>query len=63
MDRTQSAFPLVSVVMVVDDAQVEDVLFGRDGALETLAPGSTVVLCSTVPVAGSIFSMRFSAIW
>jgi putative dehydrogenase len=38
-------------VMVVNDAQVEDVLFGRDGALETLAPGSTVVLCSTVPAA------------
>jgi L-threonate 2-dehydrogenase len=38
-------------VMVVNDAQVEDVLFGRDGALETLAPGSTVVLCATVPAA------------
>jgi L-threonate 2-dehydrogenase len=38
-------------VMVVNDTQVEDVLFGRDGALETLAPGSTVVLCSTVPAA------------
>jgi L-threonate 2-dehydrogenase len=38
-------------VMVVNDAQVEDVLFGRDGALRTLAPGSTVVLCSTVPAA------------
>jgi putative dehydrogenase len=38
-------------VMVVNDAQVEDVLFGQDGALRTLAPGSTVVLCSTVPAA------------
>jgi 3-hydroxyisobutyrate dehydrogenase len=38
-------------VMVVNDTQVEDVLFGQDGALETLAPGSTVVLCSTVPAA------------
>ncbi len=38
-------------VMVVNDAQVDDVLFGRDGALGTLAPGSTVVLCSTVPAA------------
>jgi L-threonate 2-dehydrogenase len=38
-------------VMVVNDAQVEEVLFGRDGALETLAPGSTVALCSTVPAA------------
>jgi putative dehydrogenase len=38
-------------VMVVDDAQVEDVLFGQEGALEALAPGSTVVLCSTVPAA------------
>jgi L-threonate 2-dehydrogenase len=38
-------------VMVVNDGQVEDVLFGRDGALETLTPSSTVVLCSTVPAA------------
>jgi 3-hydroxyisobutyrate dehydrogenase len=38
-------------VMVVNDAQVEDVLFGQDGALSTLAPGSTVVLSSTVPAA------------
>jgi putative dehydrogenase len=38
-------------VMVVNDAQVEEVLFGQDGALKTLAPGSTVVLCSTVPAA------------
>jgi L-threonate 2-dehydrogenase len=38
-------------VMVVNDAQVEDVLFGQDGALEALARGSTVVLSSTVPAA------------
>jgi putative dehydrogenase len=38
-------------VMVVNDTQVEDVLFGQSGALETLARGSTVVLCSTVPAA------------
>jgi 3-hydroxyisobutyrate dehydrogenase len=38
-------------VMVVNDGQVEEVLFGQDGALSTLAPGSTVVLSSTVPAA------------
>ena len=38
-------------VMVVNDRQVEEVLFGEDGALATLAPGSTVVLSSTVPAA------------
>jgi 3-hydroxyisobutyrate dehydrogenase len=38
-------------IVVVNDAQVEDVLFGADGALETLQPGSTVVMCSTVPAA------------
>jgi len=38
-------------IVVVNEAQVEDVLFGADGALETLAPGSTVVMCSTVPAA------------
>jgi L-threonate 2-dehydrogenase len=38
-------------VMVVNDAQVEDVLFGQDGALEALARGSTAVLSSTVPAA------------
>ena len=38
-------------VVVVNDGQVEDVLFGADGALETLAPGSTVVMCATVPAA------------
>ena len=36
-------------VMVVNDAQVQDVLFGPDGALTALAPGGTVVLSSTVP--------------
>jgi L-threonate 2-dehydrogenase len=38
-------------VMVVNDAQVEEVLFGQAGALKALAPGTTVVLCSTVPAA------------
>lgn len=41
----------VLFVMVVNDAQVEEVLFGVDGALETLAPGATVALSSTVPAA------------
>ena len=37
------------VLMVVNDTQVEAVLFGDDGALETLAPGAVVMMCSTVP--------------
>jgi 3-hydroxyisobutyrate dehydrogenase len=36
-------------VMVVNDAQVEAVLFGGHGAASALAPGATVVLSSTVP--------------
>jgi 3-hydroxyisobutyrate dehydrogenase-like beta-hydroxyacid dehydrogenase len=40
----------VVVVAVVDDAQVNDVLLGPDGALSTLRPGSTVVLVSTVSI-------------
>jgi 3-hydroxyisobutyrate dehydrogenase len=37
------------ILMVVNDAQVEAVLFDKGGALETLASGSTVMMCSTVP--------------
>ncbi|MEZ5935074.1 MAG: NAD(P)-binding domain-containing protein [Alphaproteobacteria bacterium] len=37
------------ILMVVNDAQVEAVLFGEGGALETLAPGAVVMMCSTVP--------------
>ncbi len=37
------------ILMVVNDAQVEAVLFGDEGALETLAPGAVVMMCSTVP--------------
>jgi 3-hydroxyisobutyrate dehydrogenase len=39
------------LVMVVNDAQAEAVLFGEQGALETLPTGTTVVLNSTVPAA------------
>jgi L-threonate 2-dehydrogenase len=39
------------IVMVLNDAQVEAVLFGRDGALDTLPAGATVMLSSTVPAA------------
>ena len=37
------------ILMVVNDAQVEAVLFGPDGALETLPEAATIVLSSTVP--------------
>ena len=46
-DAAQSASLLI--LMVVNDAQVDDVLFGEGGALETLAPGAAVMMCSTVP--------------
>jgi 3-hydroxyisobutyrate dehydrogenase len=36
-------------IMVVNDAQVEAVLFGAHGAAEALPSGATVVLSSTVP--------------
>jgi 3-hydroxyisobutyrate dehydrogenase len=39
----------VLLVMVVNDAQVDAVLFGEGGAAAALAPGATVVLSSTVP--------------
>ena len=37
------------ILMVVNDSQVEAVLFGDDGALSSLPHGATVVVCSTVP--------------
>jgi L-threonate 2-dehydrogenase len=39
------------IVMVLNDAQVDAVLFGRDGAIDTLPTGATVMLSSTVPAA------------
>lgn len=36
------------IVVVVDAAQTEDVLFGADGAAAGLAPGTTVLLCPTI---------------
>ena len=41
----------VVVVAVVNDAQVHAVLTAADGALSTLAPGSSIVILSTVSVA------------
>ena len=41
----------VLILMVVNDAQVEAVLFGAEGALAALPAGATVVLSSTVPAA------------
>lgn len=38
----------VLVIVVVDAAQVEAVLFGDDGAAARMAPGSVVMVCSTV---------------
>ncbi|MGI9508059.1 MAG: L-threonate dehydrogenase [Geminicoccaceae bacterium] len=39
----------ILILMVVNDAQVEAVLFGEKGALESLPAGATVMMCSTVP--------------
>jgi 3-hydroxyisobutyrate dehydrogenase-like beta-hydroxyacid dehydrogenase len=36
------------VLMVVNSEQVEEILFGEDGAAETLSPGSAVAVMSTV---------------
>src|SRR5918992_2315192 len=36
------------VLMVVNAGQIEDALFGRDGAAETLSPESAVVVMSTI---------------
>jgi 3-hydroxyisobutyrate dehydrogenase len=38
----------VVVIMVLNDAQAEQALFGAQGAVNTLAPGALVMLCSTV---------------
>lgn len=37
------------ILMVVNDSQVESVLFGDDGAVDSLSPGAVVMMCSTVP--------------
>ena len=39
------------IVLVVNDKQVEDVLFGIDGAVEGLSSGAVVIQSSTVPAA------------
>jgi 3-hydroxyisobutyrate dehydrogenase-like beta-hydroxyacid dehydrogenase len=36
------------IIMVMNASQVEDVLFGDDSAVQALAPGSTVILMSTI---------------
>lgn len=38
----------VVIVLVVDEAQIEDVLFGAEGATQGLRPGTIVVVSSTV---------------
>ncbi len=38
----------VAIVMVLTAQQVEQVLFGADGIVPRLAPGSTIIVCSTV---------------
>src|SRR5690348_9364264 len=43
----------VLVVMVVNAAQAETVLFGTEGAVETLPAGAVVLLSSTVPASAA----------
>ena len=47
--RATAAGADLLVVMVVNDAQVDEVLFGGEGAAAALAGGATVMLSSTVP--------------
>ena len=47
--RATAADADLLVVMVVNDAQVDEVLFGSEGAAAALAGGATVMLSSTVP--------------
>ena len=44
----------VLFVMVVNAAQVEQVLFGTDGAVAALPAGAVVVLSSTVPASFAV---------
>jgi L-threonate 2-dehydrogenase len=39
------------ILLVVDAAQIEDVIFGQDGAVAGLIPGAIVIVSSTVPPA------------
>jgi len=41
----------VVISYVVNDAQTESVLFGKDGIVAFLKPGSTLITCSTMPPA------------
>ena len=41
----------VIISYVVNDAQTESVLFGKDGIVPFLKPGSTIITCSTMPPA------------
>lgn len=38
----------IAAVIVLDDAQVEDVVLGREGILGAIVPGSTIVIHSTI---------------
>lgn len=50
------------IVLVVDATQVETVLFGPDGAATALAPGSVVLVCSTVdPACPAMLAPRLAA--
>ena len=42
---------LAVIVLVVNDKQVEDVLFGIDGAVEGLSSGAVIIQSSTIPAA------------
>ncbi len=46
--RDLAAQVQVLLILVVNARQIEDVLFGPDGAVQALAPGSLVMLSSTV---------------
>lgn len=46
--RAAAAGAAALIVCVVDAQQADEVLFGRDGAAQALAPGCAVLLCPTI---------------
>ena len=51
-----------AVIFVVNAAQAEAVLFGKDGCIGTLAPGAVILCCTTVaPEAARLLAERVAA--
>jgi 3-hydroxyisobutyrate dehydrogenase-like beta-hydroxyacid dehydrogenase len=60
--REAGASAQAVAIVVVDSAQIEQVLAGDDGLLAALGPGQLVFLCSTIsPVDAEAFAARITA--